>query len=124
MKWAYYLHTNGDIIGKNPISYHDIEGPFVVCKWIVDTEKREDAWRLVLQALARGCRIERAKELSKNWNLTYEDSKNMLVALRHEITPELKKGLGVFAKEILDMDLEDYFTKVSYEMKRNSEPKG
>lgn len=117
-KWAYYLHTNGEIIGKNPITYHDIEGPFVVCKWMIDLSERKDAWRLILQALARGCRIERAKELSNKWGLTFEDSKQMLFALKDEINPELKKGLCIFTEKILGMDIEDYFNKIEMDTKK------
>ena len=115
MRWCYYLHTNGDIIGKNPFSYHDIQGDFVVRIWMIDTDNREDGWRLVLQALASGCNISRAKELIDKWGLTYEDSKQMLVALKDELCPELKKGLTIFTKEFLNMDIEDYFDKVEKE---------
>lgn len=117
-EWSYYLHTNGDIIGKNPITYHDIEGPFVVCKWMIDLTDRADAWRLILQALARGCRIERAKKLSIEWGLTFEDSKHMLVALKNELNPELKKGLCIFTEKILGMDVEEYFNKIEMENKK------
>lgn len=115
--WAYYLHTNGDIIGKHPMFYGDIEGNFVVRKWLIDTSERADAWRLILQALASGCDLKRAKELVDKWGLTYEDSKHMLIALKNEIGPELKKGLCIFIEKFLNMTEDEYFDKIELEGK-------
>lgn len=118
MKWLYYLHTNGDIIGKNPIVNEDggyFDSPFVKHVWEIDTENRADAWRLILQALNLGCSIPRAKEMIDKWGLTYEDSKHMLIALKDELSPELKNGLCIFIDKFLGMTENEYFDKVELE---------
>ena len=57
MRWYYYLHTNGDLIGKNPAvvdgdpEYFD--SSFVRRVWCIDTESRLDAWRVLIEALGR-----------------------------------------------------------------------
>ena len=111
--WYYYLHTNGDLIGKPSIvvdsdpSYFD--SPFVKKVWKIDFTGRKDAWTMILEALALKCRIDRATELVKKWNLTYEDSLEMLV--RVEVTDLMREGMDVFIKDILNMDIEEYWAK-------------
>lgn len=59
----YYLHTNGSLIHRMmPI---DDESDFVK-----DTEKRETAWTLLLEALAKGANVERVNELAIKWQCT------------------------------------------------------
>jgi len=115
--WYYYLHTNGDLIGKNPVvvdsdsSYFD--SPFVRKVWKIDVNNRGDAWGMILDALAIGCSIERAKELSVRWNLTYEDSIEMLKRTQPaDVTDRMRKGMDVFITEILKMDVDEYWTKI------------
>jgi len=114
-KWYYYLHTNGDLIGKNLIvvnsdsSYFD--SPFVKKVWCIDLENRLDAWNLVLEALALGCNVKRAKELVTTWKLTFEDMPQMLLH-NPKPTPLQRKGISVFAKEILEMEEDDFWNKL------------
>jgi len=115
--WYYYLHTNGDLIAKPPIvvesdsSYFD--SPFVKKVWKLDLTDRADAWKIVLEALGLGCRLDRATELAKHWNLTYEDSLEMLTRISpNEITELMRAGLTIFIEFILHMDLEIYWDKV------------
>ena len=111
MQWAYYLHTNGDIIGKNPITYYDIEGDFVVKKWLIDTTDRTDAWKLVSEALVLGASIDRVKELSTKWGLDYEDSLEFIT--RVEPTEILKEGFDKFVRLILGFENYDAYEKVA-----------
>jgi len=106
MKWYYYLHTNGDLIGKNPIAYDNSDfedSPFVKCFWYIDTEDRIDAWKLVIEALARGARIERIKELADEWNLTEKDLKEFICRLPKP-TEEQKNGMDKFIRIILNKE--------------------
>lgn len=46
-RWYYYLHKNGDIIGKNPVAveYNGaadyFDSPFVIDYWCIDTKNRQ-----------------------------------------------------------------------------------
>ena len=58
MKHIYYLHENGDLIHKGKIDGSiaaDIrESPFARGLWFLDTDNREDAWSILVEALAGG----------------------------------------------------------------------
>ena len=115
--WYYYLHTNGDLIGKNPVvvesdsSYFD--SPFVKKVWKIDLEDRHDAWKMVLEALALEAKITRVQELVNKWNLNLEDSVEILMRYK-DIPPtdEMKDGLEIFIEKILKMSIDDYWQKV------------
>jgi len=111
MKWYYYLHTNGDLIGKNPIVVTDdyFDSPFVKEVWEIDTTNRGDAWTLVLEALALGANIDRVKELVNKWNLDLNDSFEMLIRLNPN--ERMKNGLEIFVNKILNMNIDDYFNQ-------------
>jgi len=112
MEWYYYLHTNGDLIGKNPVVVTNdyFDSPFVKKFWRIDTTDRETAWMLVLEALALGAKIERIKELTNKWKLTFNDSINLLKYSKP--TSLMKKGLEIFIVKILDMSIDDYWNRV------------
>ena len=111
----YYLHSESkDLIFKPEIVVDSdpeyFNSPFVQKVWHIDTSNREDAWRIVLESLALGIKLERAKELSRKWGCNYEDSHEML--LRVESPTQLSKdGMTIFIKEILKMDVEEYWAK-------------
>lgn len=111
IQWAYYLHINGDIISKNTITFNDIEGDFVVKKWLIDTTDRTDAWKLVLEALVLGASIDRVKELSNMWGLDYEDSLEFIT--RTEPTEILKEGFDKFVRLVLGFENYDAYEKVT-----------
>ena len=114
MQWYYYLHTNGDLIGKNPIvvdgdaSYFDSD--FVQKVWLIDTEKRGDCWKLLLEALAKGARIDRVKELAEKWKMDKADSIEMMKRVKPNNL--MRGGMKIFIKEILGMDVEEYWKEV------------
>jgi len=114
MEWYYYLHTNGDLIGKNPVvvdsdpSYFDSD--FVKKVWKIDTEDREDGWRLLLEALALGTRISRVKELADKWKCDKADSIEMLTRIKPNGL--MRAGIIIFIKKILNMDVNDYWKEV------------
>jgi len=109
--WYYYLHTNGDLIGKNPVvvdadpGYFD--SPFVRRTWRVDLTDRGSCWRMVLEALAAGAQIDRIKGLAAKWGLDQRDSVEFLT--RAMPTKEMQKGLEIFVKEILGLDVDAYW---------------
>ena len=124
-RFFFYLHTNGDLIGKNSVvvdtdpKYFD--SPFVKKVWEVDLDKREDGWKLILEALAFGANISPVKELAKRWELTFEDSKELLK--RVELIDTMKKGLDRFVKEILEMSFEEYISKIKQGLDKRLESK-
>lgn len=56
----YYLHTNGTLLFKHAYldgaeqEFEFRESPFAVMFWKVDAQKREDMWRVLIEALALG----------------------------------------------------------------------
>jgi len=114
MKWYYYLHTNGDLIGKNPIvvdgdaGYFD--GDFVQKVWCIDTEKREDCWKFLLEALAKGACIDRVKELAEKWKMDKADSIEMLIRMKPKGL--MRGGMTIFIEKILGLDVEEYWKEV------------
>jgi len=90
MKHYYYLHINGSLIHK-PISVTEsdpayFESDFVKRIWVVDTEKRETAWMLAIEALALGADRKQVAELEKKWGLTDEDVKVFTKYMNLKIT--------------------------------------
>ncbi len=116
----YYLHTNGNLIFK-PVSVVDydpcyFDSPFVKKFWRLDFTDRFDAWRLILEALSMGCRVERAKELAQKWGLTFEDSVELLKRTPpQKVTTDMMAGLGFLAEKILGMRIDVYWDKVKEE---------
>ncbi len=116
----YYLHINGDLIYKPTIvdsdpSYFDSD--FVKKYWRFDSEDRNDAWTIILEALMLGADINRIKELSSKWGLTLEDFCKFAQRTL-EPNEELKKGIVMFASAILGL-AEDDFWKQTLERKKN-----
>jgi len=114
MEWYYYLHTNGDLIGKNPVvvdsdaSYFDSD--FVKKVWKIDTDERDTLWTLILEALALGARVSRVKELAEKNKCDKADSIEMLQRMRSNEL--MRKGMKIFIKEILDMDVKEYWNEL------------
>lgn len=56
----YYLHTNGTLLFKHAYldgaeqEFEFRESPFAVMFWKVDAQRREDMWRVLIEALALG----------------------------------------------------------------------
>ena len=73
----YYLHTNGKLIYKRnlPGTAADIrESDFAVMLWPIDVQNRENAWQILVEALACGANLERVMELSVKWRCSDEDA--------------------------------------------------
>ena len=78
MKHWYYLHENNELIHKN--DYEGIVGDFresdlVHAFWSFDTEDRESAWDLLVEAGSLGANKERIKELAAKWGCDDNDAK-------------------------------------------------
>lgn len=85
----YYLHTNGDLIFKNnlPGIEADIrESNFAVMSWPIDIGDREDAWQILIEALACGANRDRVQDLASKWHCddadaqTYADRVGVLLS--------------------------------------------
>ena len=103
MKWYYYLHENGDLIGKNPVAYNESDfagNDFVTKHWYIETEDRGDAWTLVIEAFALGARIDKIKDLAVKWSLTKEDLKKFIIR-NLKPTNLQKDGMDKFIQLIL-----------------------
>ena len=81
MKHYYYLHTNGGLIHKSALAVDSMgageyfDSDFVVTWWLVDDQKRSDAWNLCIFALKAGAKRGRVDQLIEKWKLTNEDAK-------------------------------------------------
>lgn len=110
MKWYYYLHANGDVIGKNPELTHDsdlIGSDFVKRWWLIDLEERADLWRVLLEALAGGARLDRIKELAEKWKATKIDAFEMMVHMNP--SEAQRRGLLLFIDKVLGMEADAFF---------------
>ena len=116
MTGYYYLHTNGDLIYKPAIVVDSdpqyFDSPFVKKLWAFDASDRQDAWVIVLESLASGVNVSRAKELSIKWGLTIEDFYEFMMR-NTEPNELLKKGIVLFAEKIMDMSEDDFFAKIN-----------
>lgn len=112
--WYYYLHTNGDLIGKNPVVVDSdpeyFNSPFVKNVWLIDTSDRETLYRLVLESLALGADGNRMKELCSKWGTNYDDTIEMLK--RCKPSDLMKKGMDRFIQEILGVDIEAFWKAI------------
>ena len=119
MNWYYYLHTDGDIIGRKPDAGREQdfrESSFVKFFWSIDTTNRKDAWILVVEALAMGAQINRIRELADKWGLTKEDLLEFIV--RHKPTEIQKKGMDMFIKDILLLEPQVFWNALALEGKK------
>lgn len=88
----YYLHTNGKLIYKRdlPGMASDIrESDFAIMIWPIDTENREDAWGLLVEALACGVDLEQVMRLAVKWRCDDEDA---LIYAKHAGAKLFKDG--------------------------------
>ncbi len=118
----YYLHTNGDLIHK-PSTVVDYDSQYFNSSFVkrvwgpLDTSNRENAWKVLLEALVNGAKVERIKELAQKWNCDYEDSIRMLKRIKP--TDDMQGGMGIFIKEILGMEEEIYWNKIKEDWDKN-----
>ena len=110
-EWYYYLHTNGDLISKNPLvvvhDKHYFDSTFVSKVWLLDLTNRANAWKLVIEALALGANVGRVRELAIKWALTADDMRIYLTTPEHKASEPLlayKKGLEIFKREVLSIE--------------------
>lgn len=106
----YYLHAET----KNLIFKKfepEADSDFVQKVWRMDTADRVTAWTIALEGLALGAKISRVKELAKKWNLTFDDSVELLKRVE-DPNALMKDGISLFAKEILDIPVDEYWKKV------------
>lgn len=73
----YYLHKNGDLIYKRESgsTAADIrESNFARGLWAVDPTNRENAWSILVEALAAGANKNQIDELADKWALNDDDA--------------------------------------------------
>lgn len=78
MKKRCYLHTNGTIIFKHIACEIESDSTFVVRQWELDTEKRKDAWFILVEAHALGADDTQVAKLREEWGLTDLDGLKFL----------------------------------------------
>lgn len=80
----YYLHVNGSLIYKHldvVDTFDFIESPFVRTYWLLNTERRETAWEMLIEAKSLGANEERILELKNTWKCNDEDALKYLERL-------------------------------------------
>ena len=73
----YYLHTNGDLIYKREFgdTAADLrESSFVRGLWPFHSNDRENAWSILVEALAGGANKARIGELANKWGCNNADA--------------------------------------------------
>ena len=73
----YYLHANGEVLYKRalPGVVSDFENSdFVKCWWPFEPEDRRGAWRVLIEATARGANAGRVAHLARIWHCTNDDA--------------------------------------------------
>ena len=74
----YYLHENGSLIWKRYLDGGQVadfrESPFVRHFWPIDLHNRENAWSILVEALAIGADKDRISELAAHWQCNDEDA--------------------------------------------------
>lgn len=73
----YYLHANGDLIYKGAAytSVSDFhESDLVRAFWPCHPDDRENAWTILVEALAGGARLEKVRELADRFGCTDDDA--------------------------------------------------
>jgi len=110
----YYLHTNGDLIWKK--FEPEADSPFVKKVWPMDPSDRANAWTILLEALALGASIDRARDLATHWNCDEKDLTEMMA--RVQPTDLMVKGMKRFLKDIIGVNHIRWFTWLT------STPKG
>ena len=73
----YYLHINGELIYKRELgdTAADVrESDFAIALWPFDPSDREGAWRILIEGLAAGAKLERIQELAGKWGCTDGDA--------------------------------------------------
>lgn len=121
--WYYYLHTNGDLIGKNPVVVDSdpryFDSPFVKEFWHINLSDRESMWRMILEALAKGAQVGRVKELAVKWKMDFADSMEFLARFKPQMFH--REGMEIFIVTILGMKADEYWEKVLKEGKKRNE---
>lgn len=74
----YYLHSNGSLIWKRYLDGGQAadfrESTFVRHFWTLDLSDREQAWSLLIEALAIGAPKERVNDLASQWSCNDTDA--------------------------------------------------
>jgi len=109
--WYYYLHTNGDIIGKSPYVVESdpdyFRSDFVRTYWKINLDDRSHAWTLCIEALDLGANEDRIKELIDKWGLTIDDSTEYLSRVKP--SKEFNEKFFNFMETFYGLSEEDYY---------------
>lgn len=112
-KWYYYLHENGDIIGKNPVVVESdseyFDSPFVKRVWLVSD--RPSLYTMVLEALDLGAQKIRVQEMAHNQGMTFEDTIEMLQRVKP--SPAMIRGMDRFIPEVLGKSVEEFWGHIN-----------
>lgn len=88
----YYLHQNGSLIYKRYLDSGQAadfrESSFVQQFWPLDTQDRESAWRIVVEATALGADKKRVAELADLWACDDIDAQRYADHLGIELYPD------------------------------------
>lgn len=91
----YYLHENGAVLFKRaaPGVISDFENSDLVrCWWPCEPANRRGAWRILIEATARGADHERVFQLAQRWHCNDTDA--AIYAMREGI--DLMQDAGEF----------------------------
>lgn len=90
---VYYLHENGELIYKpSDDSWWDIkDSDFSIMLWLVDSEDRESAWKILVESSALGANETRINQLAQRWGC--DDADAEIYAKRIGVTFHVNDGV-------------------------------
>lgn len=116
----YYLHENGDLIGKppnvieadGPWVYFD--SPFVRKWWHLDLRERGQAWDFLCDAIALGANVERVRDLAQKWRCSVDDLHHYLEWKPREERAAQRPKLARLLNEVWELDLDIYLEMLGH----------
>lgn len=111
----YYLHSESkDLIYKRFEPERD--SPFVKAVWPVDITDRIDAWKVILEGLALGAKIDRVKQLCERWKCDLKDFEELIIRVKP--TDLMTKGADLYLRKIQNLDVDKYWNKLDQKAKK------
>ena len=114
----YYLYNNGNLIATvpfpNALDPKFFGSSFVKHLWMIDTENRANVWKFITEALGKGAKIDRIKEILDRWKLTKELTQEDLKKYikNQKISKEQIRGIDIFITKILKLNVVKFWDDI------------
>lgn len=102
------LHADGGILITSHDPYGMTGGAFSRQIWTLRPTDRATAWKCLLEALALGCDLDRAKQLAEQWGCTPRDLVEYMLRTRLP-SRQLQDGVQRYLADIAGVAPEEWF---------------